>query len=103
TLIMQSYGDPIIDPVSAMNIFEEVGTHLKELTLFDRPNHGIINGPGSEEIHDRIERFLTFARTKAEAAVAAEAARLRVAPAPKPARLQQTPDSGEPEPIAAPA
>ncbi|GMV98963.1 MAG: hypothetical protein AMXMBFR84_01030 [Candidatus Hydrogenedentota bacterium] len=104
TLIVQSYGDPIINPVSAMNIFEGVGTHLKELTVFDRPNHGIINGAHSEEVFDRVERFLTFARSKSDAALASEAARKRVPETPRPQRFAKpAPETGDAEPVAAPA
>ena len=43
---------------------DRVGTDLKELTLFSRSNHGIVNGPGSDEVFDRVHRFLHFAKSK---------------------------------------
>jgi alpha-beta hydrolase superfamily lysophospholipase len=62
TLVAQSSKDPVVDPSSAMDIFAKVGTPLKELTLFERENHGIVNGPRSEEVFERVYRFLLWAQ-----------------------------------------
>lgn len=62
TLIVQGSRDPIVDPDSGPDIFDKVGTPLKEFALFERDNHGIINGPRSEEVFERIYRFLQWAK-----------------------------------------
>ena len=62
TLIMQGSKDPTVDPSSGLDIFSQVGTPLKELTIFERENHGIVNGPRSEEVFERVYRFLLWAR-----------------------------------------
>ncbi len=62
TLIVQSSRDPIVDPASGMDIFSQVGTPLKELTYFERDKHGIANGPRSEEVFERVYRFLLWAQ-----------------------------------------
>ncbi|GMV91799.1 MAG: hypothetical protein AMXMBFR82_15770 [Candidatus Hydrogenedentota bacterium] len=64
TLLVQSHRDPIVDPTSGMGIYERLGTHEKELTYFDHDRHGIINGQGSEEVFDRIDRFLMWANER---------------------------------------
>lgn len=62
TLVMQGSKDPIVDPSSGLDIFSQVGTPLKELTVFERENHGIVNGPRSKEVFERVYRFLLWAR-----------------------------------------
>ena len=62
TLIVQSSKDPIVDPASGMDIFSQVGTPLKELTYFEREKHGIVNGPRSDEVFERVYRFLLWAQ-----------------------------------------
>ncbi len=64
TLIVQGHRDPIVEPSSGMGIYEQIGTHLKELTYFDFDRHGIVNGPGSEEVFDRVDRFLMWAQER---------------------------------------
>lgn len=63
-LVVQSHQDPVVDPVSGPTIFDKLGTEHKELTVFNRTNHGIINGEGAEEVFDRVLRFLHWARAK---------------------------------------
>jgi len=65
TLIVQGAHDPIVDPASGIEIFEAVGTPDKELTLFERDRHGIINGDDVEPVFDRVDRFLALARRQA--------------------------------------
>lgn len=62
TLVMQGSQDPAVRPDSAKAIFDKVGTPHKELVMLERPNHGIINGPGAEEVFERVYRFLLWAR-----------------------------------------
>jgi len=62
TIILQGSHDPVVHPDSGPAIFDKVGTPLKEYTLFARDRHGIINGPGAEEVFERVYQFLTYAR-----------------------------------------
>lgn len=73
-LVVQAHQDPVVDPVSGPTIYEKLGTPDKELTVFNRTNHGIINGEGSEEVFDRVMRFLHWARAKHRQPLPLEAA-----------------------------
>ena len=61
TLLVQAHRDPIVDPASGNGIYDQIGTNDKELTFFDFNRHGIINGPESEQVFDRVDRFLLHA------------------------------------------
>ncbi|MBN2310110.1 MAG: alpha/beta fold hydrolase [Candidatus Hydrogenedentes bacterium] len=65
TLIIQAHRDPVVDPASATLILEKIPAPARELTLFDRENHGIINGPGAQDVFDRVIFFLEQTRTRA--------------------------------------
>ena len=60
-LILQGDQDPIVNPASGQLIFDKLGTPLKELTLFHRDRHGIVNGPGSKDVFHRVHHFLQHA------------------------------------------
>ena len=62
TYILQSSDDPIVDYSSAMDIYQRVGTSLKELTYLQRNNHGIINNEGSHDVFERVYQFLQWAK-----------------------------------------
>jgi esterase/lipase/1-acyl-sn-glycerol-3-phosphate acyltransferase len=64
TLILQSSNDPIVSPESGQTIFNKVGTDRKVLTILERNRHGILRGPGAEDIFDRVHRFIVKARRK---------------------------------------
>lgn len=57
-LIIQASKDTTVDPVSGKDIFEKLGARNKQLVLFERERHGIINGEGSPEIFSQVEQFL---------------------------------------------
>ncbi|MCH7958606.1 MAG: alpha/beta fold hydrolase [Candidatus Hydrogenedentes bacterium] len=82
TLVIQGSKDPVVDPSSGPDIFEKVGTPLKELTVFERDNHGIVNGDGAQDVFDRVFRFLLWAHDK------------------KPTEVRVDEEIGEAEPIA---
>ena len=58
TLVIQASKDATVNPVSGMEIFEKLGSKDKELVLFERTRHGIINGEGSLEVFSQVEHFL---------------------------------------------
>ena len=68
TLIVQATGDPVVAPEGSELLFEQLGAKEKEYLLVDFNRHGILAGPGAEEVHaaiaDFIERVLKIARTK---------------------------------------
>ncbi len=57
-LVVQASKDPTVNPVSATLIFDKLGTNNKELAVFERTRHGIINGVGSEAVFERVFHFL---------------------------------------------
>jgi esterase/lipase len=63
-LIMQGSDDPTVLPSSAQQIFEGIATKDKELTVFGRDRHGIINGEGAEDVFERMGRWLERLRAK---------------------------------------
>lgn len=57
-LIVQSSGDPTVNPVSAQLIFDRLSSPDKELALISSERHGIINGEGREKVFQRVSHFL---------------------------------------------
>jgi len=64
TLIIQGSEDPVVAPSSGPAIFSRVGTKHKQLLVFERQNHGIVNGSGSEDVFDAVCRFLPWAHAR---------------------------------------
>jgi esterase/lipase len=62
TLIIQSRGDPVVDPKSSSKIFEQLGTEDKQYILFNFDRHGILRGPGSDRVHRAIGDFVERVR-----------------------------------------
>jgi esterase/lipase/1-acyl-sn-glycerol-3-phosphate acyltransferase len=62
TLIVQGSKDPTVDPTSGIDIFNQVGTPLKELVMIERENHGIVNGAGAEDVYEKVRQFLNWAQ-----------------------------------------
>ena len=58
TLVIQASKDTTVDPVSGTEIFEKLGGRNKQLVVFERERHGIINGSGSPEVFSQVEQFL---------------------------------------------
>ena len=58
TLVIQASKDTTVDPISGTEIFEKVGGRNKQLVVFERDRHGIINGSGSLDVFLQIEQFL---------------------------------------------
>lgn len=57
-LVVQGSKDPTVNPASGTLIFDQMGSVRKELAVFERERHGIINGDGATEIFDRVYHFL---------------------------------------------
>lgn len=67
TLIVQGSADPVVTPASGWDIFARVGTPHKQLRVFERGRHGIVNGEGAEDIFDAVHQFLDWALAKTPA------------------------------------
>ena len=57
-LIMQGSDDPVVNPVSGLEIFDRLGTERKQLFRIFAKHHGIIRGRESEEVKARVLEFL---------------------------------------------
>jgi len=57
-LVVQSGGDPVVDPKGSRKIFDLLGSKDKEYILFNFNRHGILLGEGSDRVHKTIGRFL---------------------------------------------
>jgi esterase/lipase len=57
-LIIQSEGDPVVDPKGTRLLFEMLGSPQKEYRLFDSARHGILMGEGAVKVHTVIGEFI---------------------------------------------
>ncbi len=57
-LVIQSRKDPVVNPKSAGQIFNKIGSEDKQLVLFNFDCHGILLGEGSERVHRVIGNFI---------------------------------------------
>ncbi len=64
-LVIQGYRDPVVDPSSGEGIFRRIGSQQKELVLLNYDRHGVVNGEGSLEVFERVDRFLQQVGMKA--------------------------------------
>lgn len=62
TLIIQSQGDPVVDPEGSRLLFERLGSPQKEYRLFDFARHGILMGEGAGKVHTAIGEFIEMIR-----------------------------------------
>jgi esterase/lipase len=58
TLVVQSTGDPVVDPKGSRKIFELIGSLEKEYLLFSFERHGILLGEGANKVHMSIGNFI---------------------------------------------
>lgn len=61
-LIIQSQGDPVVDPDGSKLLFKLLGSSQKEYRQFDFARHGILMGEGSDEVHAAIGEFIEKVR-----------------------------------------
>ena len=57
-LVVQSAGDPLVDPKGSRRVFELLGSKDKEYLLFDFDRHGILLGEGAHRVHRAIGNFI---------------------------------------------
>jgi esterase/lipase len=58
SLVVQSRGDPVVDPKGSRKIFELIGSIDKEYLLFNIERHGILLGDGAQKVHKAIGEFM---------------------------------------------
>jgi len=58
TLVVQGYGDPVVNSEGTALIFNRVGAHNKLYVTFDCNRHGILVGEGAETVHTAIGDFI---------------------------------------------
>jgi len=57
-LILQSSGDPVVDPKGSKRIFEKLGSDNKQYTMIHANRHGILLGEGADRVHRMIAGFV---------------------------------------------
>ena len=57
-LVIQSLGDPVVNPKGSRKIFNLLGSKDKEYILFNFKRHGILLGDGSKRVHKAIWDFI---------------------------------------------
>jgi len=58
TLILQSLGDPTVNPKGSRRIFEKISSKEKEYLLLNYHRHGIVSGKGAQRVHRAINDFI---------------------------------------------
>jgi esterase/lipase len=57
-LVVQSAGDPVVNPAGTKRVFDMLGSERKKYVLFDFDCHGILVCEGSERVHRTIGNFI---------------------------------------------
>ena len=57
-LVIQSEGDPIVDPRGSLETLNRIGSEDKSYVAFDFDRHGILLGNGAERVHRTIVEFI---------------------------------------------
>ena len=57
-LIIQSQGDPLVNPKGSKRLFEFLGSKKKEYVVFNYNRHGILLGEGAEKVYETIADFI---------------------------------------------
>jgi len=57
-LVVQSQGDPVVNPRGSKKVFEMLGSKDKEYILFNFDRHGILLGEGAQRVHKAVGDFI---------------------------------------------
>lgn len=57
-IVVQSFGDPVVNHNGSRKIFERLGSENKEYLMVNFKRHGIINGENSDRVFDAVGYFL---------------------------------------------
>ena len=58
TLVMQGSDDPVVNPVSGLEIFSKLGSENKQLVQINANHHGILRGKESDQVKTKVLEFL---------------------------------------------
>jgi esterase/lipase/1-acyl-sn-glycerol-3-phosphate acyltransferase len=58
TLVIQGSADPVVDPVSGLEIFSGLGSVKKDLVSIAADHHGILRGMEADEVNGNVLMFL---------------------------------------------
>jgi len=64
TLIIQGSDDPVVNSVSAQEIFEKLGTKDKQLLRIYADHHGILRGEEADKVNAMVLMFLEKVSSK---------------------------------------
>lgn len=62
-LVVQSLGDPVVNPDGSLKIFEKLGAKDKEYLMVNYDRHGIINGEHSQRVFRAVGDFLAHLKS----------------------------------------
>ena len=62
-LVVQSFGDPVVNPAGSLKIYGKLGAEDKEYLMVNYERHGIINGEHAERVFRAIGDFLDRLKT----------------------------------------
>jgi esterase/lipase/1-acyl-sn-glycerol-3-phosphate acyltransferase len=57
-LVIQSQGDPVVNPKGSKRLFDLLGSEEKQYVLFNLKRHGILLGEGAHMVHRTIRTFV---------------------------------------------
>ena len=57
-LVVQSHGDPVVNPAGSKKLFDQLGSADKTYLLVNQPRHGILLGDGADRIYRAINDFI---------------------------------------------
>ena len=58
TLVIQGSDDPVVNPVSGMEIFSKLGSENKQLVQVNADHHGILRGKESDQVKTKVLEFV---------------------------------------------
>ncbi len=61
-LVVQSSGDPVVNPKGSRRVFDLLGSEDKQYILFNFKRHGILLGEGAYRVHRAIGEFIEHLR-----------------------------------------
>ena len=63
-VVVQSVADPVVNPRGSRRVFDRLGSQEKKYILFNLDRHGILSGPGSEQVYRVIGNFIDDIRDR---------------------------------------
>jgi esterase/lipase len=58
TLIVQGSNDPVVNPISGKEVFEKIGSEIKELRTIPAKKHVIVRGEERKIVFEAVATFL---------------------------------------------